>query len=117
VSWCRCETSSTVVELDCLENACCNQPKKLKGRDTMPEEMQNLVWLEQVGGTKVDLRKTCSIGRAPSNQIVLSDEKVSRRHAIVHAQGANEFWLVDLGSSNGTYVNGHHQTVFVFDLP
>jgi adenylate cyclase len=37
---------------------------------------------------------------------VLADEKVSRRHALIHLQGANEYWLVDLGSSNGTYVNG-----------
>jgi adenylate cyclase len=76
----------------------------------MPEQPQSLVWLEQAAGTKVDIRETCSIGRAPSNHIVLSDEKVSRRHAIVHAQGENEFWLVDLGSSNGTYLNSRRVT-------
>jgi len=37
---------------------------------------------------------------------VLADDKVSRRHAMIHAQGEGEFWLVDLGSSNGTYLNG-----------
>lgn len=47
----------------------------------------------------------CSIGRADSNRVVLVDRKVSRRHAIIHCQGGQEFWLVDLGSSNGTFLN------------
>ena len=25
---------------------------------------------------------------------------------MIHAQGADEFWLIDLGSANGTYLNG-----------
>jgi adenylate cyclase len=37
---------------------------------------------------------------------VIPDEQVSRRHAIIQAQGEREFWLVDLGSANGTYLNG-----------
>ena len=40
-----------------------------------------------------------------SNSVVLADSKVSRRHAIIHSQN-DEFWLVDLGSRNGTYLNG-----------
>lgn len=50
--------------------------------------------------------KTCSLGRAKDNTVVFASTKVSRRHAIVHAQGGGEFSLVDLGSSNGTHVNG-----------
>ncbi len=47
-----------------------------------------------------------SIGRAPTCDIVLSDDQmVSRRHAIVRRQG-NVVTVVDLGSSNGTLVNG-----------
>jgi adenylate cyclase len=46
-----------------------------------------------------------SFGRVASNQVVLPDEKVSRRHALIHPQGEREFWMVDLGSRNGTYVN------------
>jgi adenylate cyclase len=40
------------------------------------------------------------------NDVVLVDDRVSRRHATIHAQGEQEFWLVDLGSRNGTYLNG-----------
>jgi len=50
--------------------------------------------------------KTFSLGRSKDNNVVFVSPKVSRRHAIVHAQGASEFSLVDLGSSNGTHLNG-----------
>jgi len=50
--------------------------------------------------------KTFTLGRAKDNNVVFTSEKVSRRHAIVHAQGGSEFYLVDLGSSNGTHLNG-----------
>jgi adenylate cyclase len=64
------------------------------------------VWLEPATGQKVPVQGSCSFGRAIGNTLVLPDDKVSRRHAMVHAQGVNEFWLVDLGSANGTYLNG-----------
>lgn len=64
-------------------------------------------WIEKPSEERVPIQGTCSIGRAPDNRIILHDGKVSRRHAIIHSQGENEFWLVDLGSSNGTFLNGH----------
>jgi adenylate cyclase len=72
----------------------------------MAEEIQRAAWLEQTNIGRVEVAGTCSIGRAPSNQVVLTDDKVSRRHAVIHAQDVDEYWLVDLGSSNGTYLNG-----------
>jgi adenylate cyclase len=63
-------------------------------------------WLRLPNGERHDLNGTCSIGRAPDNHLPLVDHEVSRRHAIIQAQGEREFWLVDLGSANGTYVNG-----------
>ncbi|NJM42001.1 MAG: FHA domain-containing protein [Anaerolineae bacterium] len=46
------------------------------------------------------------IGRSPDDaQLVLDDEQVSRRHACIECNGA-EFVLIDLGSRNGTYLNG-----------
>ncbi len=50
--------------------------------------------------------KSVSLGRAKDNQVVFASAKVSRRHALIHAQGGGEFSLVDLGSSNGTHHNG-----------
>lgn len=45
------------------------------------------------------------LGRDPSCQVVINDNRVSRRHAEIRQQGGN-YVLNDLGSSNGTVVNG-----------
>ncbi len=45
------------------------------------------------------------IGRDLSNDIVINDPEVSRRHARLFLQG-NNYVIEDLGSTNGTYVNG-----------
>ena len=72
----------------------------------MMEDAETSAWLELPDGARVAIERTCTLGRSSSNQVVLQDDGVSRRHAIVHAQGENEFWLVDLGSGNGTYLQG-----------
>ena len=49
--------------------------------------------------------KVMSIGRGPGNDVVLTDLRVSRRHAELRiADGGYE--IVDVGSRGGTYVNG-----------
>jgi len=45
------------------------------------------------------------IGRAPDNDLVLRDPATSGHHARVERRG-NSFFVVDLGSTNGTLVNG-----------
>jgi FHA domain-containing protein len=45
------------------------------------------------------------IGRAPECELVLKDSRVSRRHARLQARGG-VLVLTDLGSTNGTRVNG-----------
>jgi predicted component of type VI protein secretion system len=46
------------------------------------------------------------IGRAPTCDVVLTDDQIaSRRHTILRFNG-DSFAVTDLGSSNGTYVNG-----------
>lgn len=47
-----------------------------------------------------------SVGRAVDNDIVLDDPSLSRKHAKLHRRGGAEFEVEDLGSSNGTFVNG-----------
>jgi uncharacterized RDD family membrane protein YckC len=51
------------------------------------------------------LARVISIGRDPSNDLVLSDSMVSRRHAILEHRD-NQYVLRDNNSSNGTLVNG-----------
>ncbi len=47
----------------------------------------------------------CFIGRHPTCQVVIDDAGVSRKHARVTLQN-DEFWLEDLGSRNGTFIDG-----------
>jgi predicted component of type VI protein secretion system len=46
-----------------------------------------------------------TIGRDSTNEITINDAEVSRRHARLTFQGG-KFVLEDLGSTNGTFVNG-----------
>ncbi len=46
-----------------------------------------------------------TIGRHPDSNLVLADPNVSRNHAEIRPQG-ERFTVVDLGSTNGTRVNG-----------
>jgi hypothetical protein len=45
------------------------------------------------------------LGRSPDNDIILRDPATSGHHARVERRG-DQFWIVDLGSTNGTLVNG-----------
>lgn len=50
-----------------------------------------------------------SIGRDSSNEISVNDAEVSRRHARLTFQGG-KYVLEDMGSTNGTFVNGQRLT-------
>ena len=57
-------------------------------------------------GTRFRLeRPIAHIGRGPSNEIRLRDESVSGSHATLMRRGA-QWVVVDLDSTNGTYVDG-----------
>ncbi|NGO09129.1 FHA domain-containing protein [Streptomyces sp. HC44] len=52
------------------------------------------------------LGRVMRIGRALENELVVSDLQVSRHHAEFHAAPDGRYEIHDLGSHNGTYVNG-----------
>jgi len=71
------------------------------------------------------------LGRAPDNHIVVNDKLVSRRHALLKREGT-QYVLEDVGTPNGTHVNGQRvqrhllaagdtirlgQTVFTYQVP
>ena len=54
--------------------------------------------------------RTVRIGRAGDNDLVVDDLIVSRRHAELRAMPDGTYEIVDLGSHNGTYLNGQPVT-------
>jgi adenylate cyclase len=66
--------------------------------------MARLVLQTAEGQQIVELRDTNSLGRHPSNTIQLLDKIVSKEHCIIERRGPM-FWLRDLGSLNGTFIN------------
>jgi pSer/pThr/pTyr-binding forkhead associated (FHA) protein len=71
----------------------------------MKDPLQSTAWVQRSDGDVAQIQRGCAIGRSTINDLILTEDRVSRRHALIHAQGEREFWLVDLGSSNGTYLN------------
>lgn len=62
-------------------------------------------FLEMVDGRRVEVEDGLTIGRTKECDLVLDDHKVSRRHArLTVDHGVVE--VVDLGSSNGIWLNG-----------
>ena len=66
--------------------------------------------LTMADGSRIALRPgVISVGRSAESTIPLNDTNVSRRHAELRlrGEGADAVWvLVDLGSTNGTLING-----------
>ncbi len=46
------------------------------------------------------------LGRSPDSDIILKDDRVSRYHAEIHCKALHGCAIVDLGSANGTFING-----------
>ncbi|HEX2241480.1 MAG TPA: DUF3662 and FHA domain-containing protein [Actinomycetota bacterium] len=79
--------------------------------ETAPEKTQTseaeLLLLDDSGNPteSIELTRTPAvIGRLSGNDVVLADPNVSRRHAELR-RDADKWWLVDLGSTNGSTVN------------
>ena len=53
--------------------------------------------------------KRITIGRAEESTIQIQDQTVSNHHAIIEERD-DRFWIVDIKSSNGTFVNGRRIT-------
>src|ERR1044071_5269032 len=67
--------------------------------------MARVLLVSPEGQQVVELRDFNSLGRHPSNTIQLLDKIVSKEHCVIERR-ATSYVLRDLGSLNGTYVNG-----------
>lgn len=52
-----------------------------------------------------------TIGRSEDNNFVLSDRWISRNHSMLQCMETGEFYLIDLGSRNGSFVNGRRVSI------
>lgn len=52
-----------------------------------------------------------TVGRGDDNSFVLPDRWISRNHAMFQRMETGEFYLIDLGSRNGSFVNGRRVSV------
>ena len=86
-----------------------SSPPVVSGQPARAPEVPQAA-LEGANGDRVLLLKgETLVGRVPGNDLVLPDTFVSRQHAKIQSLGG-QFILSDLGSSNGTFVNGRRLT-------
>jgi two-component system response regulator GlrR len=83
-----------------------DQLETLPVESTAPRPVVRLRLLDKSGRVVGDLAKgRSSIGQQPSNEVVLDDKQVSRYHCEILLDGG-EARVRDLGSRNGTWVDG-----------
>ncbi len=65
------------------------------------------------GETRVDLTRgyMWTVGRHEENDVVIPSDIVSRQHAMFQVAEDGTFYLIDMGSRNGSYVNGGRVSV------
>jgi transcriptional regulator with GAF, ATPase, and Fis domain len=61
--------------------------------------------------SEVPLEGEMSVGRDPASGVALADPEVSRRHAMIRRDSAGRYLVTDVGSANGTHLNGRRLVV------
>lgn len=67
--------------------------------------MAKLVIFDSEGRREVELKSYNKLGRLPQNDVQILDRIVSKEHAVIESDNADGYFVSDLGSLNGTYVN------------
>lgn len=78
----------------------------MRRRDLLGDErVMNAAYLIDPNGDRIELTADAVIGRTANQDITLATPEVSRRHAQL-TRRSSSWWLQDLASKNGTFVNG-----------
>ncbi len=59
----------------------------------------------------LDKKNYWTVGRGAENDLVLRENWISRNHAILQSTETDDFYIIDLGSRNGTFVNGRRVSI------
>jgi adenylate cyclase len=81
------------------------QPHPLSPHLVLRSEVSNCQPLSLTGGT------CWTVGRGEENDFMLDDRWISRNHAMLQSMETGEVYLIDLGSRNGSFVNGRRVSV------
>ncbi len=74
-------------------------------RKSKPVTYATLVELNGMGTKHVIQQTAIRIGRGADNDIRLMNDSISSHHAEIHRRREGDFYIVDLASTNGVYVN------------
>ena len=74
-----------------------------------PESSTSLPGVDREPTSRIQLQaaRVLKIGRRPDNDIVLADLGVSKHHAELRMSPTGRYQIFDMGSHNGTFVNGN----------
>jgi len=80
------------------------RPGAVERRRQAVLEVLNPARARLVQGERLGLVSGATVGREPGNVVRIDDDSVSARHAMIRHENGR-WWLEDLGSTNGTFVN------------
>ncbi|MGH3280096.1 MAG: FHA domain-containing protein [Trebonia sp.] len=83
------------------------RPQSVEPRDSSSDTtFMPGVLRDPTSRVRIDQSQAMRIGRRPDNDIVVSDLGVSKQHAELRRSPTGQYSIIDLGSHNGTFVNG-----------
>ena len=89
-----------------MDNQQTNAVNTMNLTDNSQKTLWQLIGLSPaLADLTIDIDKSLSIGRSDSNDLVLATSQISRQHAKINRIG-EQLYVQDLGSSNGTFING-----------
>ena len=79
--------------------------RRVRYVDTSGQPLRAFCLIDQSTGEVIELKDNAVVGKNEMSDIIIPNRYVSRRHARFTCEGG-EFYVEDLGSTNGTFVEG-----------